>query len=74
MDMEADPVGVQKRTVPHFKGLIRGNLEPTAQSYDSSFTLCHALYKKAILHLKMAKSLFVLHRTVMQQLLLERFF
>ena len=39
----------------HFKGLISGNLEPTGQGRDSTFTFCHTLVKKAILLLKEAK-------------------
>ena len=38
-----EPLRVQRRYVPHFKGLISGNLEPTAQRCDSSFTFRHAL-------------------------------
>ena len=38
-----EPLGVQRRYVPHFKGLISGNLEPTAQGRGRTFTLCHAL-------------------------------
>ena len=45
-------MGVQRRHVRHFKGLIyaKGDLE--AQGRDSNFTISHALVKKAILHLK----------------------
>ena len=44
------PLGVQRRYVPHFEGLIYGKAELEAQGCDSTFTLCHALEKKAILH------------------------
>ena len=42
-----EPLGVQRRYVPQLKGLIRGNLELTAPGRDSTFTLRHALKKKA---------------------------
>ena len=50
-----EPLGFQRHYVPHFKGLISGNLEPRAQGRDGTFTFCHALVEKAILHLKEAK-------------------
>ena len=59
MDVEVDPVGVQKRTISHFKGLISAKVDLEAQGRDSTFTLCHALLKKAILHLKRAKGVFI---------------
>ena len=49
-------LGVQRRYVPHFKGLISGKVELEAQGRDSTFTFHHALLKKAILLLKMVKS------------------
>ena len=39
----SEPVGVQRRFVPHFKGLIYGKVEPEAQGRDSTFTFRHAL-------------------------------
>ena len=42
-----EPLGVKRCYVPHFKGLISGNLEPTAQGHDITFTFHHALLKKA---------------------------
>ena len=45
-------------------GLIYAKGELEAQGHDSTFTFCHALLKKAILHHKMALGPFVLHRTV----------
>ena len=48
------PLGVQRRNVPHFKGLIMLYLDFEAQERDSSFTLHHAHLKKAVLHQKMA--------------------
>ena len=47
-----EPLGVQRRYVPHFKGLIYAKVDLEAQGRDSTFTICHALVKKAILHLK----------------------
>ena len=44
-----EPLGVQRRYVPHFKGLISGKVELEAQGRDSTFTFHHALLKKAIL-------------------------
>ena len=46
-----EPLGVQRRYVPHLKGLISGKVDLEAQGRDSTFTFCHALWKKAILHL-----------------------
>ena len=48
-------MGVQRRYVPHLKGLISGYVEPEAQGRGSTFTLGHARLKKAILHHKRAK-------------------
>ena len=42
------PFGVQRRNVPHFKGLIMLNLDFEAQGRGSTFTLCHDHLKKAI--------------------------
>ena len=50
-----EPVGVQRRYVPHFKGLICANLDFEAQGRDSTFTFLHALLEKAILFHKKAK-------------------
>ena len=44
-------LGVQRRYVPHFKGLISAKVELEAQGRESTFTFCHALWNKAILHL-----------------------
>ena len=43
-----EPLGVQRRYVPHFKGLISGKVELEAQGRDSTFTFCHAHLKKAM--------------------------
>ena len=49
-----EPLGVQRHTVAHFKGLIYAKVVLEAQGSDSTFTPCHALLKKAILHPKTA--------------------
>ena len=41
-----EPMGVQRHTVPHFKGLIELYLDLQAQGRDSIFTFCHAQLKK----------------------------
>ena len=48
-------MGVQRRNVPHFKGLINAKVDPEAQGRDTTFTLCHAQLRKPILLLEMAK-------------------
>ncbi len=53
-----EPVGVQWHNVAHFKGLIMLYLEFEAQGRGSTFTLCHAHLKKAILEGKTPKSRF----------------
>ena len=42
-------MGVQRRYVPHFKGLISGKVYLEAQGRDNTFTFFHALLKNAIL-------------------------
>ena len=59
-----EPFGVKRRNVPHFKGLIYAKVELEAQGHDSTFTICHAPLKKAILHYKRALASFVLSSTV----------
>ena len=49
-----EPVGVQRRNVPHFKGLINAKVDLGAQGRDTTFTLCHAQLRKPILLLEMA--------------------
>ena len=49
-----EPLGVQRRYVHHFEGLISGKVELEAQGRDSTFTFHHALLKKAILEGKRA--------------------
>ena len=44
-----EPLGVQRRNVPHFKGLIYAKLELEVQRRDSTFTICQPLLKKTIL-------------------------
>ena len=43
-----EPIGVQRRNVPDFKGLIKFYLDFEAQGCGSTFTFCHAHLKKAI--------------------------
>ena len=50
-----EPVGVQRRNVPHFKGLINAKVDLEPQGHDTTFTLCHAQLHKPILLLEMAK-------------------
>ena len=59
-----EPLGVQRHTVPHFKGLIELYLDLQAQGRDSTFTICHALVKRAILHYIKACGRFVFSTTV----------
>ena len=47
-------MGVQRHTVPHFKGLINAKVDLEAQGRDTTFTLCHAQVQGAILLLKIA--------------------
>ena len=41
-----DSVVLQRHTVPHFKGLIKLNLDSEAQGHGSTISLYHALLKK----------------------------
>ena len=66
-----EPVGVQRHNVPHFKGLISADSNPRAQGHDGTFTFCHALVKKSILHLEMATVPFFLNTAVLTTYLLE---
>ena len=50
-------MGVQRRNVPHFKGLINAKVDLGAQGRDTTFTLCHAQLRKPILLLEMAKGM-----------------
>ena len=43
------PLEVQAHTVPHLKALISGIMELRGLGCGSTFNLCHALLKKAIL-------------------------
>ena len=54
---EVDPVRVHRHNVPHFKGLIDAKVDLEAQGHGSTFTLCHAQLKTAILLLEMAKGM-----------------
>ena len=59
-----EPPGAQRRHVPHFEGLIYAKVDIEAQGRDSNYTICHALLKKTILHLKRGFVPFQLHTTV----------
>ena len=49
-----EPLGVNRRYVPHLKGLISGKVEPKDQGRGSTITLCHGQNKNVILLLKTA--------------------
>ena len=67
------PLGVQRRYVPHFKGLISAKVDLEAQGRDSTFTFCHAQLKKAILlHKRAAVSICVTVNTFFGQSQLTR--
>ena len=38
-----EPLGIQRRYVPHFIGLVSGNLDFEPQVRDSTFAFLHAL-------------------------------
>ena len=60
MEVEADPVEVQKRTVSHFKGLFK-TFEMKYSTFLYSYWIgLHVHFKKAILHLKRATIPFLL--------------
>ena len=61
------PLRVQRRYVPHLKGLIDAKVDLKAQGRDSTFTFRHALLEKAILHYKIEFGQRLLHRTVFLQ-------
>ncbi len=48
-------MGIQRRNIPHFKGLIMLYLDSKVQGRDSTFTIHHAHLKKAILLHKMTR-------------------
>ena len=43
------PLEIQSHTVPHLKALISGKNEPRGLRYGSTFRVCQALLKSAIL-------------------------
>ena len=43
------PLELLAHTVSHLKALIRYKLEPKGQGHGSTFSICHALLKNAIL-------------------------
>ena len=59
-----EPLGVHRSYVSHFKGLISAKVELEDQGRDNTFTLCHALLKKAILHHKIEFVPFVFPTTL----------
>ena len=63
-------MGVQRRNVPHFKGLINAKVDPEAQGRDTTFTLCHAQLRKPILLLEMAKGVIFIFVNCMYLLLM----
>ena len=67
-----EPPGVQRHNVPHFKGLIMLYLDIEAQGRGSTFTLCHALLKKAILEGKTCNGRFILQETVHMSLIMQQ--
>ena len=54
MDVEDDPVGIQRHTVPHFKGLIKTFKMRYSMSLYSYWIVCHVDLKKADLYRKSA--------------------
>ena len=50
-----EPLGIQRPTVAHFKGLINAKVDLEAQGCDTTFIMGHAHLKKAILYREMAK-------------------
>ena len=52
-----EPLGVERRYVPHFKGLIYAKVDLEAQGRGITFTSCHTQLKRAILLLEMAKGM-----------------
>ena len=58
---------VQEHYVPHLKDLISVKVDLEAQGCDSTFTLCHTLVKKDILHLQMPSVQFVFCTTVSEK-------
>ena len=73
MDVEADPVGVQKRTVSHFKGLFKTFKMRYSTSLYSYWIGLHDHFKKAILHLKTANGR-ILFRLTVHIMKLDAFF
>ena len=50
-----EPLGVNRRYIYYFKGLISVKVDLEPQGHDTTFTLCHAQLHKPILLLEMAK-------------------
>ena len=66
-------MGVQRRNVPHFKALINAKVDLEAQGRYTTFTLHHALWKKAILHLKRPRVQELMSPIVSNSSILETF-
>jgi hypothetical protein len=43
------PLEIQSHTVPHLKAFISGNVEPRGLRWGSTFRVCQALLKNAVL-------------------------
>ena len=43
------PLEIQSHKVPHLKALISGNLKPRGLRWGSTFRVCQALFKSAVL-------------------------
>ena len=59
------PLELLAHTVSHLKALIRYNLEPRGQGHGSTFSICHALLKNAILLHTEANVKYIMNSTVM---------
>ena len=60
-----EPLEVNRRYVSHFKGLISAKVDLEVQGNGITFTLCHVLLKKAILHHKIVFFWFVFSTTTL---------
>ena len=67
-----EPLGVQRRYVPPFKGLVSAKVDLEAQGRDSTFSFSYTLLKKAILHHTRAFVKYILATSVCGYLELKR--
>ena len=66
------PLEIQSHTVPHLKALISGNLEPRGLRWGSTFRVCQALFKSAVLlHKEAYRADLFSSECVIQSVLLE---